>query len=237
MGKGGKRGQVTFFIVLGVVILFSIIIYALLRTGMQREITPHLQATTLAACTEEALEEIFFDIPFYGGYNVQAEKFIPTLFGNIAVYFHKQIMVPSQEQVQKSLENAAKERVVKCMEIERSFRKEIGEITVNIVLSSEDTRAIVTYPGVLVHDNNEQKAPPIAVRSKARILALYTLANRITHAIASDPLRVPSSDLLAMEEKEHVAIDTIFGDQNVMYFITDTADDAMQLTWAFAVRQ
>lgn len=229
---GTKRGQATFFMLIGMALIFAVIVYVLLTTIQSKPVAP-LGAEKVHACAQAALEDLFLDIAFRGGYTSMPKETIIMAYGEIPLYMNNGIHFPTQQQVQTVLEEEAKERLEICM---KGLKRTDGEIKVTITLLPREVQTHVTYPALLTDGVQERQLPPLLLHHKARMLTLYSIAEQIVQLITEDPLRIPSSDLLDLEEKEQVVINALWDDTKIIYFISDNDPETYDITWAFAVK-
>lgn len=230
MGK--KRGQATFFMLLGVALIFAVIVYVLL-TNVQYKPTAPLGTEKIHACAQAALEDLFLDIAFRGGYTVMPKQTVVMAYGEIPLYIENGIYLPTQQQVQMTLEEEAKEMLEICM---KELKRTEGETKVIVTLLPREVQTQVTYPVLLAEGKQERQLPPLLLHHKARMLTLYQIAEQIVSFIKDDPLRIPSSDLLDIEEKEKVVINALWDDTKIIYFISDNDPEMYDITWVFAVK-
>jgi len=227
-----KRGQATFFMLFGVVLLFAVVVYVLL-TNIQYNPAAPLGAEKVHACAQAALEDLFLDVAFRGGYTAMPKETIVMDYGELPLYIHTGVHLPTQQHVQATLEEEAKERLEICM---KELKRTEGETKVIVTLLPREVQTQITYPALLTDGKQERQLPPLLLHHKARILTLYSISEQITQLIKNDPLRIPSSDLLDIEEKENVIITALWDDTKIIYFISDNDPEAYDITWVFAVK-
>ncbi len=217
---------------LGIVLLFSVLIYVFLTNIQYKPLAP-LGAEKVHACAQAALEDLFLDVAFRGGYTTMPKETIVMAYGELPLYITRDVHFPTQQQVQASLEEEAKERVEVCM---KGLKRTEGETKVTVTLLPREVQTHVTYPALLTDGKQERQLPPLLLHHKARMLTLYSIAEQIVSLIKEDPLRIPSNDLLDIEEKEKVVINALWDDTKIIYFISDNDPETYDITWAFAVK-
>lgn len=168
MQRGRKKGQVTLFIILGIIIVTLAIIlvyfYSSSKTGPgQEEIQQRLDAAALEpikelikTCTKASLEKGIIKIGLQGGY------YDPAYFvqlGNYSVsyvYINKQNRLPTLYQISREIEaysksDEAKEEIDSCINGFKSFKKaydmDIGKYELKVGEISDTSIPVeITYP-------------------------------------------------------------------------------------------
>lgn len=213
-----KKGQTILFVVLGILILFTVLLYALLSYVPKAVPAPKM-SESLHACSEAVLKDVVADIAFQGGYAVLPDSVFPTIFGEVAYYhYDNKTVIPSEEMIVKAIEAAAQDQLQSCQQ---------GAIGATVTATDADIRATVLYPN--------EGTPPIVMRIPARLLTLNKAAKRVLQAM-DEPLTVPSSSILQIEEDHRLEITATWDDESVLYFISEKDPAQLPLTWAFGVR-
>ena len=233
-----KKGQITFFIILGLAIIFSLMFYfAIYQTSLADK--PMLPVTDVSGITE-CSNRMFIDtlnlLSYQGGYLNLPDNSVDTLFGKIPVYLENKILnMPSEEVLKKSLSQQISILAEDCL---AKNMKPLGEdIITDIMLNANEASATINYPYVIMQGDKQRVTPLINVKSQARILTFYNVVKQIIDEIKNEPMIVPASFLFDLEEKYNFDIETYWEENLVFYFITEINPESEKLTWMFAVRK
>jgi len=220
-----KRGQLTIFIILGIILLLSVALFLFLRqevsvfkpeTVVPPEIVPINQY--ILDCVDSIARDGANTIGANGGYidfpieiETDAESYVPSIPISpvkTALWFYRgQIRVPPLNYITAELEDYIDENLPACLQGFESFRTtfnitELGDISVKVELSEESFDVDVNYPLDIILKAREQKffLEDFSVTVPYRIKKMYEFATKIMQEeLATRFLETKTIDIIALD--------------------------------------
>jgi hypothetical protein len=160
----GKRGQLSIFIIIGVIIvlLIGLSVFFLSMNNNEQSSETTLspqQATvkaTIDACLRQTLEAGVVHISDRGGYYKFPEQ--TKQFNNVAYYFNEgKVVMPTLETIQDQLALYVEDKMPECIEPNNfnALSLEQGDINAKIIINNNNVQANIDYP--IIFSNQDQK--------------------------------------------------------------------------------
>lgn len=197
-----KQGQVTIFILFGLLILLFVGFFVIMQeiTTTIPSVTESQEAqavrTSFSYCLETELQKAITTIAMRGGYFEEPPMEIETYFtsntsSGIPYYFDNgENVAPSQETVEQQLALALEARLSACTNFtEYPYNVSVGEgkKIVRATMSSETVEAIVTFPLKIAKGNIISSVDTFPLHVRSSLLKLYTTALEMTEEQQAHP--------------------------------------------------
>jgi hypothetical protein len=222
-----KRGQVTIFIILGIILLLSVMLFLFLRREVsvfKPEAVLPPEIVPINQYILDCVEEISRDGARIAGANAgfielpteietNPEAYLPPFpispVKTPLWFYRGQRRVPPLNYIVFQLENYIHENLPECLREFEAFKTafnitELGNISVEIELSEEDFTVNINYPLDIILKAKEQKffLEDFSVSIPFRIRKMYELAAQILdQELLTSFLETRTIDLIAMDPK------------------------------------
>ena len=200
-----KKGQVTIFILLGLLILLFVgffVFFASVKTpALWVKESPALQAVraSFSACLETQLQKAITTVALHGGYfeepPTEIEKYLSqNISSGIPYYFdNEENVAPSQQGVEQQLALALQSRVTECTDFRGypyniSVAKQTAAVTTT--MSPGGVEAIINIPLEVYEENKISRADTFPVYVDSSLLKLYTTALEMTQEQTEHPTSI-----------------------------------------------
>ena len=218
-----KRGQITAFIIIGLVILLAIfiIVYSRRESIMKRElINPEMVPIQdyVDSCTEDLAREALEIIGLTGGYiyfpkrvknNPRSYLSLSPVkeLGNPYWWYYGRSAIPSLEFIESQISRYVKENLAKCINNFSAFYNkynviELGGYDVVTKIGEDDVMVTTIYPIEVQNKFNKTiaKLQRYIVRIPIRLKKVYTLAREIMESENRDYfIERKTIDLISMD--------------------------------------
>lgn len=199
-----KRGQVTIFIILGIIILTTIILFFFIKSrfyfgpATQERLQQEFPAIRehIETCLKQESEPLIRKIGLQGGILDPAEDTYRYYFGDKISYLCYNIPNDKRcssrallkSQIEQELTNSIKPRLKSCIDID-SFKKsgyeiEYGTFNFNIAIGQDSILAILNFPITIKKDQAQAKESRFKAEIKYPLGRLYNAAQDIITAEA-----------------------------------------------------
>ena len=240
-----KKGQVTFYILLAILVVLMVGIVAYLKevyTSKQTEVTSTIldqqQLATLRqivnACVQTTLEDAVRIIGLQGGYVVPPQLSLPTSFSTIAFWIYNgKDYAPSLKVIEDNIASYLETGVSLCANFDLlpgiiiTFQKSTAKVT------SDDAYITATViPFLTVKKENQESTlkNPITKKIKVPLHKIYTAA----HAIATNEMKKAGSiDISAVLNQPYEILILPHEDTTRIYSIIDKETKIGDTPYAF----
>lgn len=192
-----KRGQVTLFVIIGIVILVTIgiiVYFASSSTGKQGK-SDIIQTTkvsddiseiknSLDICLEEKASESLDYISYYGGYIYETPEYIVNFRGNEVAYgfYQGEFLYPTLEDMEKEMINYIVYNFDSCIATEDyAYQFDIQPPSVHVKIEEDKVNFIINYQFILTKDKESYEVKDKSEFNKnVRLGYLYKLMQSIT---------------------------------------------------------
>ena len=153
-----KRGQLTIFIIIGVVIVLLIAFYSIFKSILFNNIIygSDIVLDDILDCLESSTEQSLYIVTYQGGYSNPPEKhfsFSPTFFPYY--YYENESFMPSLENIEKEMGKEVKKRLAKCLPNinKHNFDVSYSASSVDVDITRDGVEFIIDMPIVLQKNN------------------------------------------------------------------------------------
>jgi hypothetical protein len=246
------KGQITLFIVAGIVILMTvlIIIYSGNKenTGVQEGVSLSQDAQSVymfvQSCIDKTVKQGSVFIAAQGGYFYPPENVFETQFSNIPYYYYEgQIIMVNQTQLKKNFENYVTSRLMICTDnfnaFEGRFNITEGYPTTTADITNDKINVNIKYPITVASDNRKESMINFQSSYDINLGKLRNLSEQLMSEIIIEPELIPISDMISMENDYGVLIDAYDKDNSTtVYMIQDNSSISLQnqMNYVFAVK-
>jgi hypothetical protein len=229
-----SKGQITIFVVLGIVILASVAIgYYIMASANQSaadtetKIVSKLPAdvaevrTAISECVQYSLEDAIAQAGLFGGYTEAKTDalFTGNDFANYAFHNGRKTL-PSLQEIQNNIAAYMAGTIPACVDTENEkFKITLPTPEAKVEISDRKVFADVDYKVLLKSgDSSFTLSDPFKVESIVKFSSIYNAASKIAAKAAESPDKINVDYLLTLGEE----IDVIpFDEKNVIYRIPD----------------
>ena len=258
-----KKAQVTFFIILGIIIigLIGLIIY--IRTGsfklgsnieIEKGVSTSLQLNVIKEyvdnCLQETSKEGLNIIGKQGGYYNIPKSISTILIGKNVTYYYsnKKIYVPDISVIQKELSDYISDNLIKCLDFkefkDKGYNINGKNILVETKINDKNVDITMNYPITIEKDGISANLNDFNSIINSNIKTLNSVSSKIVNDYSKKPGFVCLTCLKQSAKENNVIIEvatasTISGNNIIEFLITDkeyTLDDK-NLTLKFVVEQ
>ncbi len=239
-----KRGQITIFMIIGVLIvsaIFSVLIFNSLKKGSisNKQLYPEIQEIqdSMESCVNERAIDAVRLIGFNGGHITIPKENINTEIGRISYgYLKGENILPNKQEIENEISSYIKESLPFCLNESRFSDKKITFQNTNAKTKIEDFILIETTTPISLIENEQAITSDmtIAVTIELNFNKILETSNKIVES--------------QKNTKEYVSVNTLAGldkdvyfdfidENNVLFIISDdnTKLNDIKYTFAFAV--
>lgn len=236
-----KRGQVTIFIIVGILFVVGIIIVTLLIKGSNNN-SQSMEANRVQdivlECYNEVYSDLIYRVGIYGGYYSKPNYF--TSYG-VPVYRDGDFLsYPTKEEIERQIEIGLNEEIEECVD---GF-SDISDL--EIKTDGPDFQASVEEDGIYLESNypliikKGEKSESIEdfgeMVISLRLGVMYNIAAKISES--EDPNLICITCIAKMAEENGVSIDAVdIDDDTILFIITDEGLNDEVFEFSFAMKK
>ncbi|HLD00791.1 MAG TPA: hypothetical protein VJC39_03540 [Candidatus Nanoarchaeia archaeon] len=190
-----KKGQVTLFIILGLIILVGslmIIGFTKLRTPEKIPIENLLQAAPsvkgfVSSCVESLTEEALIQVGNYGGYIYLPEESTQEAVINSPYYFSgNSILIPPLSSIQTNIADYIELKLPYCLQDFEQFPFLIEYSNYEVTAKIIENYVVIdlSLPLKITFEDQVTELNLFSYRKESRLLEMYTAAEEITELTA-----------------------------------------------------
>jgi len=241
-----KRGQVTIFVILAVLVVFIILLFFFLQNKQNTSpnITNEVQSINdfVLNCLKETGENGLVRFGEQGGYFIITDN-IRSIEGNIPYYvYDKKNLILSKEQVSQQLSAFVTQEINFCIlnfkdfkpdfEVEHELNGVNTEILDNKVVFSLD------YPISIKKADNTYTLNEFKSEISVRLGTIYAVSEEVVNEQLEHPESICLSCLYDLGRKNKVHIDMLdYGNSTIFKIIDDNSKIGNEsYRWSFAVK-
>lgn len=233
-----KRGQITAFIIIGVLLLVIVALFVYISAEDQRETieTEAVEATeTMTAppiksyveeCIRKSAQDALYAFGLQGGYLELSEGLYVDLdYTQVAYsYFEGQDIALTTEDLNLQFTRYMKEAVAECVDDFKVFKAqgytiEEGELTADMIIGKEDVRLNVDYPLTASLKGETTKIETYSIPTyNVRLPHIINITQEITRKAVDDP---SSIDITYLSSLDVDVVSLIYREDTVVYFLKD----------------
>jgi len=194
-----KRGQITPFIILGLVfLLFFLIIlftksYRIEKIGAisSHEINPIKYYVDL--CVKSSASDALYILGVQGGYTAQPQLYFQSAYAKIAYWYYKGYDIPPTiEEMEQELSAYVEKALPECVEYlgafsDMGFEFEFGEINAETKINENNVEFNIDYPITIKKGDSESKIKDFYRSFPVRLGHVHGIAEEIVGKEVEDP--------------------------------------------------
>ena len=225
MKRENKRGQVTLFVIMAIVIVAVGVIGYFVYQNYQK--TKELSATEIASVKTYLQETVAYEVDssliligLQGGYSDYPEKFLQMQYHFISYYYYnKKINVLSHAKLSDELKKEITRRI---SEIELSSNFTGIEIQKSQPKIEVNTSIKVTLPVTIKKDKSQALVEIRYERENAHFDKILNISNAIAKNVSAEPGKVNLEMIFELQQNYGVAISPlIYNENTIIYRIAD----------------
>jgi len=151
-----KRGQLTIFIIVAVVIVLSIVFYFFATSDVKKIYHPEIVSykDDVMNCYEDLAERTIDYVSYQGGYySAPQSSYLEDVYITPYYYEHGDIYVPSIKDIERELENAVDDNFEFCVFNRTNFIIAYDTPRTRVVIKNESIEFIIDLDISITHEN------------------------------------------------------------------------------------
>lgn len=245
-----KRGQVSIFILLGLLIVLFIGFFLFfteqvpLLSVVEDEATQNVRAL-FSQCLEMQLQEAISSLALHGGYSTTPPHPVETYFiGNTSLpyyFINGTTSIPSSEDIEEQLAIAFEMSMIQCnnfTDYPYPISASLASLGAEIVLKPTSVAATVTFPLSIQQERKVTTIDKFMIEVDSSLSKLYTVAVNITEEQAKNPRELCFSCLSTLSQDAQLYLGIIESlDENqytLIYILNERVQTAEPRSFYFA---
>jgi len=232
-----KRGQITIFIVIAIVVVVAIIGYFLLKgSSIETRVNPEVQPVYdyMAECFQESLGESVVIIGIQGGYITIPEDYITTDISDIAYgYYLGSKTLPSKKVIEEEIGYYLEKKASTCADTADISGFEIqgkGGAVADVDISEEEIYATITYPLTINKGSSIYTLGSFSTDISVNLGKIYIVADEIVNKEIEDPENI---NLDYLKEQRYDIDVAMYSEDTIIYSITDSDSKINNISYMF----
>ncbi|MEA3429777.1 MAG: hypothetical protein U9R08_00740 [Nanoarchaeota archaeon] len=195
VSRAGKKGQITIFIIVGIVMLVAVALFVVLRfTGPEESL--ELNVGAVESFVEECLEKSATDgiklMAGQGGYILLPEEYIDTNYSDVPyLYDEGAILTLSRKQLSEELDSYVNEFVPLCLNNLNAFKDQfdvvIGKPNASSLINDDNVIMNLQYPVIVSSGDISRELSKFNTKINVPIGKDFDIVNTIVASIADNP--------------------------------------------------
>jgi len=239
-----RRGQVTIFIIIAIVIIVGVIVFFAVRGSLEseeeipQEVAPIVNF--VQECMDATLENAVYKIAEQGGYyNIPKTNLIDVYGTEISLYYlDSEKISPSLNKVEKEIEDYFSEYMNYCLNFsafeEQGFQISKKNLSASGKIGDESMLIKMNFPLAIKKGESVTKINRFEAKINSNIKKLHEVSEEIVNSYGENPGFVCLTCIEEIASKYNLEIKAApLSDINVILF--SVADNENELKWIFAV--
>ncbi len=218
-----KKGQLTIFIIIGIILIASIALYFVFRGGIVQEysiVDTGDVKSFVDDCIEEVGSDVIKQVSEGGGYYFSSDK---STYSGLAIYYSAgESYVPTKEEIEDEISNFVKENLFFCTRNFVDFPElEISQedIDVSVFFNEESVNFEVDYPLRINKGDSSDLLRDFEKTIPVRLGTLYDVSREI---VQSSREEICLSCILDLSLEKNLYVDmNDLNDSEVMFVVRD----------------
>jgi len=242
-----KRGQVTIFIIIAIILIAAVSLYFIFKDRISVEHIPteiEPLYTQIISCLEETNKEGVEYLGMHGGYYEVPKSISISYFADNVPYYYlnSKTYIPSVERVEGELENYIHNYLSNCLDFE-SFREQgygvkEGDLLVSVSIKENYIKTKLDYPLTITKEDSAKRLREFEIESNSNINDLLEVSEEIVNSYLENPGFVCLTCLEEISNNNDVQIISApFSSDNEESIFFLISDIETELNWKFAVEQ
>lgn len=237
-----KKGQLTLFIVIGIVLLFSFSVLFFLKErtvkqdigyASQKQVEFQTQIPAIKSYIKDCLKQessiALYILGMRGGnINLPLNHLSTNSFDTSYLYLNGTNNLPSIEEIEMQLADYISTNILKCADFSvfKNVEIESGEIGTKVYMDSSNTIFDMNWPLSVKQRDLTSKISSFSVTIPVRFMSIYEIVRDIINTTKKHPEIVDAFYLL---DHNVTSIDfVIFNNDTVIYLITDNQSNLIK---------
>ncbi len=235
-----KRGQMTIFVIIAILVIGSVLIYFAFQQGLiQQPLNPDVQEVYnfVQTCVEEESIKTIYQIGESGGYYFPPNL---SLDSGVAIYYESgRNLMPTKEQIQDEISFFLNEKLFFCtrnfidlpeLEISQS------EISTNAIVEDEKILLNVNYPITIIKDEDKTLIEDFKFEVPIRLGIIHDSVSEFMETQTENG-GICLSCLLEISERNDLFVDMMDYDEQTTIFVFRDENSKIKdetFVWVFA---
>ena len=241
-----KKGQVTIFIIVAVLIIAGVALFLILKGNLQKDETTSPEIAPIVnfveECIEETGEDAVYDLALRGGYNevpAPYKKFFPN---NIPYYWYLNTsLIPSKKNLESEFSKYLEKNIKNCTKDFEMFEKQgysikQGEISAKVILYLDKLSINLQYPLTIKKGEFSGRVKDFNQDVYTNFYEKYLLIQKIIREQEKYQNSIPMGFITNLAYDEGFTFDTINLDDDVIYFLIFNQGEPKEFIYSFAIK-
>lgn len=225
-----KRGQVTIFIIIAILIIGGVALFFTFRGTLQRPevVSPEVApiANFVQECLDDVSEEVIYRVAEGGGYYYPLNKLSTEDLGIAYYIMGNKNYMPSKQRIEQEISKYVSINVLECtknFEAFSNYKINQGKIITNAEILEDSIKINMNYPLVILKENSSYRINEFEVEVFTPFGTLYDSVNEyVEEELALSRGGICISCLLNITQKYNVYADIVTTeDGSVIFFFTN----------------
>jgi len=245
-----KKGQITVFIIIGIIVLLVLAIFLSQRQLVVKApeaptaINVAPVQSYIQGCLEKTAKDAVLTVALQGGYYLPPENSLRFLGVNMPYYIYEgNVSIPTQEQIENELSLYVNSNLAECANLDsfaqRGYNISTGLSQVKSMIGSRNVIFRASYPVIIKINNQEQTISDFTTDVNANLMNLYNTAKLYTDQQKDEQSGILLSRLMAIASRNDITFETFtFGGEEALVSFIDnsTRINNQPLIFAFAIK-
>jgi len=194
-----KRGQITIFIIVGLILVFSMFIILYVNKNKIKNLDV-LQSSDIKPieyyvdlCVKSSASDSLYLIGIQGGYTSQPQFYFQSAYAKIAYWYYEgQDIYPTISIMEQELSSYVNRALPECIESLNVFRDmgfefEFGEIDTKTKINENNVEFNIDYPITIKKGDSETEIKEFSRNFPVRLGHMHSIAKEIVEKEIEDP--------------------------------------------------
>jgi len=236
-----KRGQITIFIIIAVVVIVAIVFLVITGLGVKKYSSYKDVKDYIYSCMENSLNSGLRFVCFQGGYYQVPEKSMDFYFTKVPYYFYLgSENIPDklviEREISKYMQDNVKECVKNISDFEKDYKFQFGEPKIEVSLGSEISMRM-DYPITITKGEYSEILKKFNYNQKVDFNTVYFIISAFSAEQKKDPNFVPIGYLSLLAKENNFKFDLTYKNQSEVvysFIFNDFFDLNASLVYNFA---
>ncbi|MCW8965203.1 MAG: hypothetical protein OQK82_00740 [Candidatus Pacearchaeota archaeon] len=233
------KGQLTIFIIMGIILVVSVVLYFVLRGGIIQEYSISDTSSVknfVDDCILEVSENVLEQVSQRGGYYFFSNK--STSSGLAIYYSNGNNYMPSKEEIEEEISFYVKESLFFCTKNFIDFsglNVSQGEVEVKTFIEDESISFEIDYPIRVMRGDNLDLLRDFSLNLPVRVKVVYEMSKEILQS-SRDEICLSCILDKSLEKDLYVDVNDL-SDEAVMFIVRDENSELKEgpFEWVFVI--
>jgi len=222
-----KKGQVTIFIIIAIILIASVALYFVFRDKADTDEPIYIESAQVYNFVQECLEttskQSLYFIGLHGGYFIPPEK--STVYGVPYYIYLEDSLFPSINEIEDEISVFVESSLILCTEDFEdfgSFEIDQGKIRATTSIKDEFVFIKVNYPITIQKGESVSRIEDFEVEIPVRLSVLYNASEFILDSYFENSGELCLSCLLEFQKENSLQINMQSNEETIVYEMVDT---------------